>query len=320
MTLYFAGHGLDCYRLTPHLASDAGAAGISTNGDAACFAYADMINPATGAPLSATSVWTHFTFNPDSGVFDNGRQVFYWYNSSNVAVITAVGDNNHGLTISYWNGSTYVLWGDFPSLNGGTFDFYFKIDGSAGELNIFFNQTLVNRLAAIDTSGMGNIAYFRMGSASGYSSQPVGQVIIASYTTIGHTVRYRRPSGNGAEQQWTGDYTQIDGGNIDDSQSVNTNTTGNVSNFTAPDFTATAVGNVIKAVVLGNRVRSVSGGGPQNVQPLVTIGGTDYPAYDVPIGPGFNGSIAIYENDPTTTAPWASVTPVNNPFGVKAAA
>lgn len=320
MALYFVGHGLDCYRLTPHLAVDAGANGISTQGDAACFAYADMVNSGTGAPQSATSVWTHCVFNPGSGTFDNGRQVFYWYNSSGVAVITAVGDNNGGLNISYWNGTTYVSWGDFPLLSGGIFDFYFNIDASVGELNLYLNQTLVNRAHNINTSGMGNIASFRMGSASGFSSQPVGQVIIASYTTIGHVVRYRRPSGNGSEQQWTGTYTQVSGGNIDDTQSINTTNSGDISNFTSTDFTATPSGSIIKAVALGNRVRAVPGGGPQNIQGVLSIGGTDYFSPSVPIGPGYRGSIAIFENNPVTAAPWASVTPVNNPFGVKATA
>jgi len=321
VTLYFGGHGLDSFRLTPVQAQDAGANGISTNGSSACFVYADMIDPATGALTSATSVWSHCVFNPDSGVFDSGRQVFYWYNSSNVAIIKADGDNNHGLTISYWNGSGYTLWGDFPSLFGGTFDFFFKVDAVSGELNIFLNQTLVSRLASIDTSAMGNIAYWRAGSASGFGSQPFGQCIMASYSTIGHTVRYRRPSGNSAVQDWDGDYTDINGGNINDSLSINTNTTGDISTFTAPDFSATPAGSVIKAVVLGNRVRVVTGGGgPEHIQPVVTIGGIQYPAPAVPITAGFNGSIAIYEHDPSTSAPWASVTNVNNPFGVKAVA
>lgn len=321
MTLYFGGHGLDSYRLTPHLAVDAGANGISTNGDASCFVYADMIDPATGALTSATSVWTHFVFNPDSGVMDTGRQVFYWYNSSNVAVITAIGDGNHGLTISYWNGSGYTAWGDFPNLNGGTFDFFFKVHATLGELNIFLNQTRVNRLPAIDTSGMGNIAYLRAGSSSGFGNQPFGQCILASYSTIGHTVRYRRPTGNGATQQWDGDYTDINGGNINDALSINTNVVNEISTFTAPDFSATPAGSVIKAVTLGNRVRVVTGGGgPEHIQPLIHIGGTDYLAPSVPITAGFNGSISIYENDPSTSAPWASVVNVNNPFGVKAAA
>jgi hypothetical protein len=320
MTTYFGGHGLDSYRLTPVQASDAGANGISTNGSAACFVYADMIDPATGLPTSATSLWTHFVFNPDSGVFDNGRQIFYWYNSSDVAVIIATGDSNYGLSISYWNGSGYTLWGDFPNLHGGIFDFYFKVHATLGELNIFLNQTLVDRLGGIDTSAMANIAYLRAGSASGYGDQRFGQCIIASYSTIGHTVRYRRPTGNGPEQDWTGDYTDINGGNINDTVSINTSAIGDISTFTAPDFSATPVGNIIKAVTLGNRVRAVSGGGPQNVQPLVTIGGTDYLAPAVPITAGFNGSIAIFEHDPSTSAPWASVTNVNNPFGVKAVA
>lgn len=322
MTLYFGGHGLDSFRLTPVQALDAGAGGISTNGSAACFVYADMIDPATGLPTSATSVWSHCVFTPDSGVMDAGRQVFYWYNSSNVPVVIAVGDNAHGLSITYWNGTSYVLWGDFPSLFGGTFDFYFKVaGGTAGELNIFLNQTLVNRLSGIDTSGMGNIAYWRNGSSSGFGNQPFGQCIMASYSTIGHTVRYRRPSGNSAVQSWAGDYTDIDSGNINDTLSINTNTVGAISTFTAPDFSATPAGSVIKAVVLGNRVRVVTGGGgPENIEPVLTIGATQYPAPAVPITAGFNGSIAIYELDPSTSAPWASVTNINNPFGVKAVA
>jgi len=122
-------------------------------------------------------------------------------------------------------------------------------------------------------------------------------------------------------QDWDGDYTDINGGNINDSLSINTNTTGDISTFTAPDFSATPAGSVIKAVVLGNRVRVVTGGaGPEHIQPVVTIGGIQYPAPAVPITAGFNGSIAIYEHDPSTSAPWASVANVNNPFGVKAVA
>lgn len=319
MGLYFVGHGLDCYRLTPIQALDAGAGGVSTNGSAACFVYADLIDPAAGTPVTPTSVWTHCVFTPDSGVMDSGRQVFYWYNSSDVAVLTAQGDSNFGLTLSYWNGVGYTFWGDFSHVIG-TFDFYINIHATLGSLQMFVNQQLVSVLNGIDTSGMVDIAYFRMGAASGYASQPVGQVILASYNTIGYSVRYRRPTANGAVQDWTGDYTDVNGGNINDTLSISTSSIGDISTFTAPDFSATPPGSVIKAVVLGNRVRAVSGGGPQNIKPLIPISGTDYLAPAVPITAGFNGSIAIFENDPSTSAPWASVTAVNKPFGVKAVA
>lgn len=328
MTTYFAATGLDAFAISlTDTPTDDGNNGFQMGGIDTSYADATLLDPATGEPTTATSLWTNLVYSPGPYGFQTGRIGLRWYNDAGQVVMQCVGSpGGAGITIQIWNGSAFVNVATFEGLGGNynlnTFDFRINIAVS-GTIEFYFNSAL-GGVYNLDTSGMVNVAKLRIGAYTDASRvSHCASVLVASYNTISHVVRYRRPNGNGAEQQWAGDYSSINGGNIDDSHSVNTSTVGNVSDFTGPDFPAVPAGSVIKAVTLGNRVRVVTGGGgPTNIQPTINIGGTDYPGPNLPINSGFSGSLAIYENDPSTSAPWTvDLAHINGQsFGVKAVA
>lgn len=320
MTTYFAGGGFDCWIPAPSGVSD------NTNSISVGYNYcrANIVD-ATGTPISVTSLWFHSTITANNYDPGNGNVPFEFRDSANSARARFRFENDgsgYGYVFEYYDGSTWhgTAPVDVGRAFGGTIDAQIVIDPVVGKIAWYNNGILAAQLTNINTSGMGSINYFIAFRVEGYiGSGTYTDTIIASYNTIGHTIRRRAITGNGPEQAWTGDYTDVNENQTNDSNALTTSSTGAVSTFTGTALSPTAAGAVIKSVVIGTRVRA-SGDTPSHVQAVVNVGGTDYEGPSIGGNGGFQGFTTAFDNDPSTSAPWASITPVNGALGVKAVA
>ena len=165
---------------------------------------------------------------------------------------------------------------------------------------------------------MTDLARIRLGCWRSFNENfSYRSAIVADYCTIGHTVRAQVPTGNGTHTDWDGDYTSVDDGAINDADTITSTSVGEKETFTAPNYSSTPIGSVIKAVAVTARARNDGGASPQNFTPILRIGSTDYLATgSPPLNSGFSGTCVIFPEDPSTSLDWASVTNVNTEFGV----
>lgn len=333
MTTFFIGDELECYSTyTPNVYEDnslrldgfsRGCVNIPES-DQSQYVSAPLTDSVTGAPTATNDVlWTHFRRQTGDRYWDN-RPGATWYNDQDVAVVREIrnpGQNFSGL-MQMWNGTAWTnVSTPFDAQYGqvATWDFRIKI-GTEGLIEVFKDGILISRWEG-DTTVVGNIASFRMNAIANFNR--FHQLILADYSTINHTIRRRNPTGNGSETGWVGDYTQVD----DDPQSVigsdviYTSQSGTMATFTGNTMSATVAGHVIKAVAVAEFSKNDGTGQfPQNVRPVLSVNGTEYEGpVDAPIGAGWKGGVAFWENNPATGAAWASISDVNaTQFGVVA--
>jgi hypothetical protein len=94
-----------------------------------------------------------------------------------------------------------------------------------------------------------------------------------------------------------------------------------MATYTAPALSATPAGNIVKAVAIGARLRNDDGDAPQNVRALLRVDGKLYRGgYAARIGPGFAGSLTIFDGDPVTGGAWRAIDHANGEFGFEALA
>jgi hypothetical protein len=173
-------------------------------------------------------------------------------------------------------------------------------------LNVTADLSAITDIARVDFSSTSSDIY-------------VGQIIIANYNTIGHTVRRRTPSANGANTAWTGTFDGVDEFGLNDGDGLSVNVVGAKETFVAPALTVTESGKVIKAVAVAVRARTDQTSPAQNVKTVLRIGTTDYEGYNLAgtNGATYGGALAIWEKDPSTNAAWNNIANVNGEFGIK---
>lgn len=319
MTTYFAGGGFDCWVPSPTGCADGATFITAGGGGASCKA---ILVDAANTPVSVTSLWFHCTITANNYAPDNGNIPVVFRDSANTARARLRFVSTQGYVFEYYNGAAWVSCPpvDVGQAFGGTIDARIVISATVGRIEWYNNGILCAQLVGQDTSGMGTIAYVQVYAVETYiGSGRYDNTIIASYNTIGHSLLRRTATGNGPEQDWTGDYTAIDEAVTDDNDVISTSTTGAVSTFTGTMLAAPAAGNVIKSVVIGSRIRA-NGGAPTRVQAAITVAGTKYYGPSIAGGGGFNGYTTAFDLNPATGSAWADISAVNGAFGVKAVA
>lgn len=314
MATYFVGSFLDSIQpVTTGISEDAN--GINVNGTGGGnHAQFWLTNPTNGVRAGFTKVWTHM--NVTWSHADSNQVGLLILNSSGTQVFRMVGDGG-GMKPQYWNGTTWVAFGTgSTNFKSGVLDILIEI-AVAGKIHVYWNQQLVVDSGTIDTTGMVNVASCQLRPGANFNANNLFHgIICADYSTIGHTVRRRNPSGVGAHTAWTGDHTSVNTHN--DTTHVASSAVGQKETFTANTLTATSTGNVIKAVAVASRIRNDgSGTAPQKARHIVRIGTTDYAGPDLTIGTGYEPRVTVFEQDPSVAANWSSITNVNTEFGLE---
>lgn len=316
---YFVGTGLDAFTPGPTGCTDGGGA-VHINGGG--YARARVVDPADGVAKGVTRLWTHGNLQTANYGPPNGIVPYRWYNSAGVPVLRLLSTNGWEFGLQFWDGSAWRQPGPSVSTGNGNFDFVAIVHPTAGRVGWFHDGTLCADSLGLDTSGMVDLATLELGQFQNYAgSTDHRSGIMASYSTIGHTVTRRTPSGAGAHADWTGSYADVDDDATDDTDAITTAQAGAVSTFTAAPIAAPATGTVVKCVAVAARMRSDGGAAPAHARAVLRIGGADYPAgFDMPLGSGFAGAVTCFDADPSTGAAWAALDHVNAEFGLKATA
>ncbi|USQ99517.1 hypothetical protein [Sphingomonas aerolata] len=318
MATYFIGTGVESFVTSPTLVNDNGSGlGVVVSTPLGLgFADAFLIDPATGDRAPQASLWFHTVCNtiPLDG------PIITFVNAQNVGVLRIFGTNVFGMAQAQrFQGGTWVNLGDPVYCRDSViWDIRIVSHPTAGRIGVNLNGvTLLNR-DGIDTSNMGEIAKVRL--QTGTYDTRFDQTIIASYNTIGHTVRRRVPNRDVRNTGWTGGFADVDETNNSDADTINTSTVGAVLTFGADDFSQVATGNVIKAVGLSARIRNDGGDIPRNAAAILTLGGVEYrKPYNILVGAGFSGTSTVFDTNPATGQKWgADIAPVNQPFGLVA--
>ena len=320
MATYFIGGGIETYVASPAGASD-GAGSVAFEGSANPY-YADCIprDPATGAQVALDAFWFHVNLSGDGSRGLNGIIMF---NAADQEVVRIA---NVGETLSQLNVKRDGVWvpvGDIVA-TGTNFAFDIRVVAhpSQGRLSLCVNGVTVVEQGGLDTSELVGINRIRLQSAINGNASRYTQysgAIIATYNTIGHTVRLRTPQSDVVNTGWTGSYVDVDEGQNNDTDALNTSTTGAVILFGGNALSPTTPGNVVKAVSVAARIRNDGGAIPRNAKATLSIGGALYSApYNLNVGPGYAGAVTVFDRDPSTGAAWNGVGNINGPFGLTA--
>jgi len=314
MATYFVGSTLDAF--VPSLAGcsdSASSVDVSPGG----FADAYITDPVDGVRKGVSRLWSHAA--SASGPYSPATVLYSWFDQSGQEVVR-FGNAGSGYQIQYFNAGTWVGVGEPMGAGSGTYDFLFVVHPTAGRLAWFFNGNLAVDLRGLDTSTIGNVARMRLAVLQSYvGATSHSGVILASYNTIGHTVRRRPPAANGTRMTWSGSYADVDDGTVNDSDAISASNVGDMATLTGPAFTPTSSGNVIKAVAVAARIRNDGDVIPTNAKALISVAGQDqFAPTNMPISAGFSGSVAVFDKDPGTGLPWSDISRVNGEFGLVA--
>lgn len=231
------------------------------------------------------------------------------YNSANVGILRLTAtDPSAGWRFEYWNGSVWTMigaayTGAFQSV---PHDFRCKIDNTVGAFEWWINGVLERSFTGdtdlIASAGCDDV---RIGGFTEFVPSNWTEFIVADVSTLGMRVATLVANGNGANTAWTGGYTDIDENNINDADFISSATATQVETFTLSDLSTAAAALTPVAVVNSFRARN-GASGPQNIDPALRTGGTNYFGSSVPgLSTSFSsGYFNVWQINPNTGLDW----------------
>lgn len=233
----------------------------------------------------------------------------------------AAGTN--GIEVEYWNGSTFVSMGNFTTNNGGNgtraqIDVWIKKHASTGFIRVFFNQVEVTSVTNINTTSFFGNTILRFGRAANANNVGISQILIANYNTLTAKVKQTAFTANGAVQEWTGTYAEIDEVVANYADVLTTDVADEISTFKSAARTVTGFG--VRSV--GVIFNALKGGedAPPNIRGVLRISGTNYYTANVALGYGAYGFPFMWDTNPSTSGTWnlANAIDANLEFGLQA--
>lgn len=260
---------------------------------------------------SQTSLYFHAEFQQFTLGIGYNNGILYFYDGADYAVqLKKYTDDTFELL--YHNGVAWVS-ADTAVLNASPQSLDIFIDTANGILRAYFGGTKRMEATGLDLSNLSGVTKASMVS-NYYMSW--SQVVVDTNPTIGGKLWTAPIIGDGATSQFAGTWDDIDEIVYDDGTFISSGTNGHVSTFEIdpPDVD----GYVIQAVGVYARVRC-GAGGPQNFQPVIRSGGTNYPSgVNQALDIGFEPHGYIWETDPDTGSAWLFADFATAEPGVKA--
>lgn len=316
MPTYFAGSTLDALIGTPNdVVDDATSFNVTNTGSV----NAPLRDPSTGLRMAASRLWSHINLTSALAKFNYNTSFLTWYNANDVPLFRVYGTgdrSNSDLILQYWSGAEWVSVG-LP-LYGGPGAYDVLIDQGAGRLAWYRGGVTIADVRGLTLPDLGGVAYMQVRSTSSFGNT-CSEVILASYNTIGHTVRRRAPASDDTNTGWAGTYADVDDVVNSDTDAINSSIVGAEITFGAAALSATAAGNVIKSVSVAARIRNDGGEVPRNAAAVLRSGGVSRVApFNLDVGSGYAGAVTCFDTNPATGLKWASIDDVNGSFGLKA--
>lgn len=253
--------------------------------------------------------WYGFRHVNDMASTTSGRRNIAWelVDASGIGVVRvfragSVGTND---VFQYWNGSAWANVGSAGAVvnySGAKIDIYAKLDAS-GELSFYKDGTLQFQETG-DFSGYASPRAMRHGRYQAGNNSGTMEMMIADEDTRGIRYSYDVPTGNGANTDWTNDYTAVDETVLDNTDGIFSSSAGDRETVTSENRNAKLNGKTIKAVVV-SFCGAKSPSGPSQVETMLRIGSTNYDfGADHPLYYGFKGFQHLWTTDPSTGLPW----------------
>lgn len=191
-----------------------------------------------------------------------------------------------------------------PSINLHRFDINFKIDATAGFINIYMDGIIwtsyTGPLYTISSGPMNRITFQREGGNSSIV-RTMSALFMADEDTRTMHLTMDYPTANGTYGEWTGDYASVNGQGIDDTDYIFTNLTGKKESFTFPAVNTSLSLFEIKAAIL-----SASSNFPtRGVKGFTRVGSTNYDnGQFIFKGDAGKGKNSIFNTNPATGLAW----------------
>lgn len=328
MTTFLAGSSLEVFVTRhPNLVTDTGStmrdttytlSAVSANANF----YFETLTVALGAETNIFFHHEHHQQNGHTSGFQNPYEIVVAGTTMFRFRATGAAGTN-GTEIEYWNGSTFVSMGNVTVNNGGLgvraqYDVWIKKHATTGFIRVFLNAVEVASVTNINTTAFFGNTFLRFGRAANANFMSLSQILIANYNTLTAKVKQTAFTANGAVQEWTGAYTDIDELIGSYADVLTTDVVDEISTFKSAARTVTGFG--VRAV--GMIFNGLKGGeaAPANIRGVLRIGGTNYYSSAAALGYGQNGIPFLWNTDPSTTATWslANAIDANLEFGVQA--
>jgi len=317
MAILFAGGEFDAFiMLGSSFVFDAGSPNGDPNfcrGGMSYAAGSEPVTPDFGA--DQLEVWAHMvTRQNGSSPQGSGFDLLELRNSSDQGVVRLRMIAAGTIQLQYYNGTAWTAVNPTFNISGNTvysMDLYVKIDDVAGMIEwyrngvlqaSFYGDTNLFSGASIRKAKIGMLSNVNGGANRSDQSE----IIIATQDTRSMRLATLVPNGNGALDQWTGSFNDVDEvGVYTDFDYISSGTAEQVELFTVSDLSATAQTLDVVGVVVTGRGRK-GAGGPQNLQMAIYTGGVQYNTGDLP---GLTNAFAtlqpaIWDQNPQTLAPW----------------
>lgn len=198
-------------------------------------------------------------------------------------------------------------------------DVYLKIHATEGVFRLYVDGAIcidyTGDTTAYRTNFVNRIGF---GSTSTTSNGGVhSAAIIADIDTRPLTFHQRLPTGNGAETDWTGDYTSVDETGLNDADFIKATALDDVETFTFPDLPVYAATQLLETLVISGRARN--SGDIQEIKGIARVGSTNYEAPAVfDSSPTFLMQQWQLPLNPANGQPWTGADIDAAEFGVKA--
>lgn len=197
------------------------------------------------------------------------------------------------------------------------FDIHVVISSSSGSFDIYQNgYRIITYSGSTDPHGGSAIDRIKWTRFNQYITF-LSAIIIATEDTRPLRMLQHLPNGDGAQTDWTNDYTSVN--DTSDETAILSSTVGDVSTFTFPNIDSTYDAYAVRSVFLS--VRGAATGSPGSIDAVARVGSTDYTeTCDLPFSGIVTRNYAQFENNPATASAW-TISEVNSAeFGVKSVA
>lgn len=334
VTKYFVGGEQEAFVSGSHASLGWSTAGGTFDADFArgSVTVADQVNtsylriPLTSAQSAFWTSLQHHISNYTSTVWSTSQSGTWisWHNASGTALFRLQGVGGSvvqpQIQFQYWNGSAWVAVtaaaAVCPTDARHKIDVQLTIDNSVGVAAFYLDGVLVNSMSG-DTlfgspSSVSEVRVFTTGYSptTAYSRTHVSEVQILDVSTLGRRLATLAIS-TGTTDAWTPSTgadsvsTLDEAGSYSDTDYASSATANQVYTAVTSDLSATAQQYAIDSVVIAYRaLRGATG--PQNLQGVVRVGGTNYVS-GVSVG-NLNTVMGYtwdaFDLNPATTAAW----------------
>jgi hypothetical protein len=223
-----------------------------------------------------------------------------------VAKMVTVGAGSNSQTVQFqvWNGATFDNVGAaFNRLASNTpyrYDVHFK-GGADGAVEVWYG-TAGGQTKVLDTSGSYasavNIVRILHYSADNNAYQ-IGHEIVQTSSTLNATSESKQPTSAGADATGTGTYLDVDESSWNDADYISLSAAGQRNSFKGAARSQTQ--GVVTGVTASCRAW-FEAGGPTQIKPYLTIGGTRYYGTTFAVGATPTGYQYTWTTNPATGA------------------